>query len=184
MLRKFRNSEGFTLIELMIVVAIIGILAAVAIPAFIKYVARSKTTEATENVSKIADGADSYYQRTWHNSAGQVLARQFPDNQGLTPADDFPNCDMGDPEMDAVMSYWETASWKALNFEINKPFRYLYQFINPGGEGKNSVFTAQAQGDLDCDGIRGLFAIKATIDNDTNAVVRSGLIFDANTELE
>ena len=179
-----RNSKGFTLIELMIVVAIIGILAAVAIPAFIKYVARSKTTEATENVSKMADGAETYYNRTWHNAAGQVLPRQFPDEAALQPPD-FVNCGgSGDPEMDADLSLWETASWKALNFEINKPFRYLYQFANPGGMGKTSLFTAIAQGDLDCDGVRATFAIRGSIDANTNAVVRSGLIFDANTELE
>jgi prepilin-type N-terminal cleavage/methylation domain-containing protein len=37
---------GFTLVELMIVVVILGILAAVAIPAFSRYIKRSKTTEA------------------------------------------------------------------------------------------------------------------------------------------
>src|SRR4051812_38616194 len=56
-----RMASGFTLIELMIIVAIIGILASIAIPNFIKFQAKSKQSEAKTNLKAVFTAEKAYY---------------------------------------------------------------------------------------------------------------------------
>jgi type IV pilus assembly protein PilA len=55
-----KSTKGFTLIELMIVVAIIGILAAIAIPNFLRFQLRSKTSEGKVNLAAIRTAEESF----------------------------------------------------------------------------------------------------------------------------
>ena len=57
-----QRNRGFTLIELMIVVAVVAILSAIAIPAYTGYVTRSKLTEAFSNLSSMSVALQQYYQ--------------------------------------------------------------------------------------------------------------------------
>jgi len=59
--RLLKKKGGFTLIELMIVVAIIGILAAIAIPNFIRFQAKSKQSEAKTNLKAIFTAQKAYF---------------------------------------------------------------------------------------------------------------------------
>jgi len=59
--KSLKRQDGFTLVELMVVVAIIGLLSAVAIPNFQKYQARSKTSEAKLQLAAIYTAEQSFY---------------------------------------------------------------------------------------------------------------------------
>jgi len=74
-----KAQQGFTLIELMIVVAIIGILASIAIPAYSDYVKRGKAAEATSTLANLRVQIEQYYQdnRTYVGFACNPTQKYF-----------------------------------------------------------------------------------------------------------
>src|SRR5712692_10848830 len=72
---RIKGPQGFTLIELMIVVAIIGILAAIAIPNFMTYQAKARQSEAKVNLGGIFTTATSYFaeNNTFSTATGDTL---------------------------------------------------------------------------------------------------------------
>ncbi len=165
-------SSGFTLVELMIVVVILGILAAVAIPAFTRYIKKSKTVEAARNIASIYQAQGTYY----------AQSAERPDSTGGFNPPVFVGCPYtpsGAPTAQRRAGDW-TGNWTALGFGTDTPVYYSYQ-VTAAGTGNTATATISANGDLDANGIQSTFTRTLAISTSGDVI---GTALSINNELE
>ena len=126
--------KGFTLIELMVVVAIIGVLAAIAVPAVSSYIREAKTTEGVEHLKSLSDGAVVYY-NTEHFSPNDALTRfKFRYPASHTAATIPTNAAGVGEKMHVPDADWQVNPWRELGFELSRAFYYQFTYQSTNGD--------------------------------------------------
>jgi type IV pilus assembly protein PilE len=114
-MNRYKNS-GFTLIEVMITVAIVGILAAVALPAYSDYIKRGNIPEATTNLASMRVKLEQYYQDNRnYGVAGAACGVPNPTGKNFTYA-----CTTGATDQSYIVTATGNSGMSGFSYTINE----------------------------------------------------------------
>jgi len=150
--------RGFTLIEIMISVAIVGILASIAIPNFIRYQLHVKTSEARTLAGSIIT-AQTSFAAEFENYANIQLGSPSGGSSILKRPWDSPVC----PDTCSRTNPSDCTSFSCIGFE--PPSHVFYQYYSPGRLSATNLpaeFAVGVVGDLDGDSRNGSFAYQSS----------------------